>query len=132
MVETWAAGDAQSVWFPEMIERLRAQWHPGISCDSIIELRDQLDAQLQRIRSERHIRCPILKCPCCGQVAEGAEPPRQRSSHDPIAWSIRDRFCRTKKRREKRWAAHRKQQGLDLNGKGIDAPRAADPAQKYT
>jgi hypothetical protein len=59
-----AAGDAQSVWFPEMNERLRAQWHESMSSDALIELRDELDAKLQRIRSERLIHSPILKCPC--------------------------------------------------------------------
>ncbi|MGD1071812.1 MAG: hypothetical protein ABSB15_16895 [Bryobacteraceae bacterium] len=47
-----AAGDAQRVWFPEMIERLRSQWREGMSCDSLIGLRDDLDAMLQRIWSD--------------------------------------------------------------------------------
>jgi hypothetical protein len=45
-----------------------------MSGDALIELRDELDATLQGIRSERHIHSPILKCPCCGQVGEGADP----------------------------------------------------------
>jgi hypothetical protein len=48
-----AAGDAQPAWLPEMIERLRSQWHPGMSFDALVELRDELDATLQRIRAER-------------------------------------------------------------------------------
>ena len=62
------------VWFPKMIERLRSQWQPGISSDALVDLRDDLDAMLQRIRSERHIRPPVLRCPRCGHVGEGAEP----------------------------------------------------------
>ena len=69
-----AAGDAQRVWFPEMIERLRFQWHQGMSFDAIIELRDELDTKLQQIRSERHIRSPVFRCPWCRHVGEGAEP----------------------------------------------------------
>jgi hypothetical protein len=119
-----AAGDAQRVWFPEMIERLRAQWHQGMSCDGLIELRDGLDAQLQRIRSERHIRSPILKCPCCGQVGEGAD------SHVSVRAMILSlgRFGIASASQtsaiEKRWAAHRKQHGLDLDGKSKVAPSA--------
>jgi len=41
-----------------MIEWLRSEWHPGMSLDAIIELRDGLDAMLQRIRSEPRIRLP--------------------------------------------------------------------------
>jgi hypothetical protein len=69
-----AAGDAQRVWFPEMIERLRSQWRQGMSCDSLIGLRDDMDAMLQRIRSDRHIRPAIFRCPECGHIGEGAEP----------------------------------------------------------
>ena len=49
-----AAGDAQRVWFQEMIERLCSQWHQSMSFDAIVELRDDLDATLQRLRSQRH------------------------------------------------------------------------------
>jgi hypothetical protein len=51
-----AAGDAQRVWFPEMIQQLRSQWHPGMPFEKIVELCDDLDATLQRIRSEAILR----------------------------------------------------------------------------
>jgi len=57
-----------------MIESLRSQWRQGLSFEAIVKLRDDLDAMLQRIRSERHIRPPVFKCPKCGHVGEGAEP----------------------------------------------------------
>src|ERR1700685_2927219 len=69
-----AAGDAQRVWFPEMIETLRSEWRLGMTFEATIKLRDGLDATLQRIRSERHIRSPVFKCPHCGYVGEGAQP----------------------------------------------------------
>src|SRR5215467_12101699 len=69
-----SAGDAQRVWCQEMIERLCSQWHRGMSFEAIVELRNKLDATLQRIRSERQIRSPLLKCPRCGHVGEAAEP----------------------------------------------------------
>src|SRR5260370_8100421 len=69
-----AAGDAQRLWFPEIIERLRSQWHQCMSFDAIVELRDDLDATLQRLRSQRHIRPPVFTCPRSGHVSEAAEP----------------------------------------------------------
>ena len=45
-----------------MIETLRCQWQEGMSFGNIINLRDDLDAMLQRIRSERHIRPPVVSC----------------------------------------------------------------------
>ena len=69
-----AAGDAQRVWFPEMIARLRFQWHQGMSFDAIIELRDELDTKLQQIRSERHIRSPLLGVRGVGMLAKARSP----------------------------------------------------------
>jgi hypothetical protein len=69
-----AAGDAQRVWFPEMIEKLRFQWRQDLSFDAIIELRDALGVMLRQIRFERHIRPPVFKGLKCGYVGEGAEP----------------------------------------------------------
>ena len=53
-----AAGDTQRVWFPEMIERLRSRWGEGMSFEAklTIKLRDELDAKLQQVRANRHIR----------------------------------------------------------------------------
>jgi len=117
-----AAGDAQRVWFPEMIERLRSQWHQGISFDAIIELRDNLDAMLQRIRSERHIRPPIIRCPQCGHVGKGAEP--QVSVRAMILSLARFGIAATELTHalQKDWAAYRKENGLDLYGKSLASP----------
>jgi hypothetical protein len=117
-----AAGDAQRVWFPEMIERLRSQWHQDMSFEAIIELRHELDATLQRIRSEGHIHSSILKCPCCGHMGEGAEP------HVSVRAMILSlaRFGIAPEAQtntvEKGWAVYRKEHGLDLYGKGMARP----------
>jgi hypothetical protein len=54
------SGDAQRTWFPEMIVRLRAEWHAGMSMPALIGLRDELDGALQRIRAGRNIQTPII------------------------------------------------------------------------
>ena len=117
-----AAGDAQRVWFPEMIERLRFQWHQGMSFDAIIELRDELDTKLQQIRSERHIRSPVFRCPWCGHVGEGAEP--HVSVRAMILSLTRFGIAPAEQAYtvEKGWAAYRKQIGLDLYGKSMASP----------
>jgi hypothetical protein len=117
-----AGGDAQRVWFPEMIENLRSQWHEGMSFDAIIDLRDDLDAMFQRIRSGRHIRPPVLRCPRCGHVGEGADP---HVSVRAMIFSL-SRFgiaaSEQIKALEKGWAAYRKQNRLDLYGKSMTSP----------
>src|ERR1700730_647648 len=112
-----AAGDPQRVWFPEMIERLRSQWHQGMSFDAIIKLRDELDEMLQRIRSERRIRPPVLKSRKCGYVGEGAEP--HVSVRAMILSLIRFGIAAAEPTYmiEKGWAVYRKQKDLDLYGK---------------
>ena len=120
-----AAGDPQRVWFPEMVERLRSQWHQGMSFDAIVNLRDELDAMLRRIRSERHIRvrAPVFKCPKCGYVGEGAEP--HVSVRAMILSLIRFGIADADPTYviEKGWAAYRKAKALDLYGKGL-APKS--------
>jgi hypothetical protein len=69
-----AAGDAQKVWFREMVERLRDQWHPDMPFEAMVSLRDDLDTTLQQIRSEGNIGSPVFRCPHCGQVGPAATP----------------------------------------------------------
>jgi hypothetical protein len=119
MFKNMAAGDAQRVWFPEMIEKLRSQWHPDMSFDAIVELRDDLDAMLQRIRSERHIRPPVFKCPHCGHRGEGAAP--HVSTRAMILSLLRFGIAPAEPTHalEKTWAVYRKENGLDLYGKTL-------------
>lgn len=111
------AGDPQRTWFPEMLEILRARWHVGLPVAELIELRDELDTMLHRIRAERHIRSPVIRCPHCGQVGEAAEPDVTVRS---LILSL-GRFgiapAEQVKTLEKRWAAYRKQNEIDLYGK---------------
>jgi hypothetical protein len=123
-----ASGDAQRVWFQEMIERLRSQWHRGMSFDAIVELRNELDATLQRIRSERQIRSPLLKCPRCGHVGEAAEP---HVSVRAMILSL-NRFGIAPAEQayalEKGWAVYRTENGLDLYGKRMASPTSQVPS----
>jgi hypothetical protein len=112
-----ASSDAQRVWFPEMIGRLRSQWHQGMPLDAIVELRDDLDAMLQRIRSERRIRSAVFRCSRCGYVGEGADP--RVSVRATILSLGRFGIATADQTRalEKAWAAKRKEIRLDLYGK---------------
>jgi hypothetical protein len=115
------AGDPQRTWFPEMLEILRARWHVGLPIAELIQLRDELDTMLHRIRAERHIRPPVIRCPRCGHVGEAAEPD---VSVRAMILSL-GRFgmapAEQVKTLERRWTAYRKQNGLDLYGKTAEA-----------
>ncbi len=109
------AGDAQRVWFPEMIERLRTQWNKGMSLkehspsvsgpfggadgalgafDSLIALRDDPDAMLQRIGSDRHIRPCSFQAPGVRICWRGRDASSQCSRDDLAAHPIWDRPAR--------------------------------------
>jgi hypothetical protein len=117
-----AAGDPQRVWFAQMVERLRDQWHPAMSFDALISLRDDLDAMLQRLRLEGNISSPVFSCRDCGHVGPAATP---HVSVRAMVLSLA-RFGIAPAEQvhtlEKRWAVYRKQHELDLYGKTASPP----------
>ena len=121
------AGDPQRTWFPEMLDVLRTRWRADLSFAQLITLADELDTMLHSIRSARHIRPPVIRCPHCGHVGEAAEPDVTVRA---MILSL-GRFGITPveqvKALEKRWATHRKLNGLDLYGKAAEPPKAEAP-----
>jgi hypothetical protein len=120
-----AAGEAQRLWFQEMVDTLRSKWQRELPFEELICLRDELDEMLQRIRSERRLRPPVLKCRKCGQISEGAAA--QVSVRAMILSAIRfdiDDVDATRAE-EKRWKVYQRENRLDLNGKvaGAEADR---------
>jgi len=105
-----------------MLERLREQWHPDMSFDALISLRDELEEMLQRLRREGNISSPVFRCRDCGHVGPGATP---HVSVRAMVLSL-SRFgiapVEPVRALEKRWAAYRKQNELDLYGKRTASP----------
>lgn len=126
MTNATAAGDPQRVWFREMVERLRDRWHPDMPFEAMISLRDDLDTTQQRIRSEGDIGSPMFRCPHCGHVGPAATP---HVSVRAMILSLK-RFGIAHADQvndlEKRWAAHRKQNGFDLYGTQTASPPVGD------
>jgi len=111
------SGDAQRTWFPEMIGRLRAEWHQGMSIPALIGLRDELDGTLHRIRVGRNIQTPIITCRKCGKTGHAAEP--HVSVRALILAVARFEIASKDQTRalEREWAAYRKQHRLDGEGR---------------
>jgi len=114
-----ASGDRQRTWFPEMIEVLRADWRPEMAWAEIIGLRDQLDNMLKAIRKSRNLQ-PVTTstlCPCCNEpMVQGAAGVSVRATilalnRFGIAPANEVKFL------EKTWNKHRRETGIDLNGK---------------
>jgi hypothetical protein len=100
-----------------MVVELRNHWRPGLPLPELIHLRDDLDAMLHRIRSERNIRSPIIKCPSCGHVGPAMEPDVSVRATILALGRYGLATAEEVKALEKRWAAHRKANALDLDGK---------------
>jgi hypothetical protein len=111
------AGDAQRTWFPEMVDELRSRWRVSLSPPEIIALRDVLDAMLHKIRSDRKIRPPVIRCRSCGHVGPGAEPDVSVRATIIALGRFRLVSGEDVKALEKGWAAYRQANGLDLHGK---------------
>jgi hypothetical protein len=103
-----------------MIDVLREEWRPEMPFDALVALRDSLDAMLQQIRAERHIRPPVLRCSECGKMAEATEA--HLSVRALILSLLRHEIAAQESTYalEKSWARFRKQNGLDPYGKAID------------
>ena len=115
------AGDASRSWFSEMVETLRREWRPDTPWEEIIALRDRLDTMLQQIRLSRGIRPPTMWCPVCKQRTQQAEP---SVSVRAVIFALGRFGILTQvkvKSLEKRWAMHRKENGLDRNGRLTEA-----------
>jgi hypothetical protein len=104
-----------------MVDVLRERWRADLSFEEIIGLAAEVDALLHQIRSERHIHTPIIRCRKCGYERPAAEPDVTVRA---MIFSL-GRFgivpMEQVKALEKRWATHRKQHGLDLYGKRLEA-----------
>ena len=110
------AGDAPRTWFPEMVDKLRSRWRVGLSLTDMIQLRNDLDAMLHRIRSERNIRTPVIRCRSCGHIGPAAEPDVSVRATIIALGRFGIASAEEAKASEKRWAAHCKAHGLDVHG----------------
>ena len=60
-----AAGDAQKVWFPEMLDGLFVQWESSMDWDDLISLTHTLTQRRETLRVEKGIKNPIYYCEQC-------------------------------------------------------------------
>lgn len=116
-----ASGDAQKVWFPELIEMVRQEGAPAMSMDALLRLRDRLDTALQTIRQTRQIVPAMMWCSHC-QARHRAAPPSVSVRATILALG---RFtCATSSEvqaLEKRWNSYRRQHQLNREGQPEDA-----------
>jgi hypothetical protein len=63
------SGDAQRVWFPEMVRALVAAWSSSITWEELARICGRLTEMRAHIRTSRGIQAPLIRCPRCGCVS---------------------------------------------------------------
>lgn len=114
------AGDAQRVWFPEMLEELQHMWSSSPSWDELAEFCQRMAEKRKQICESRGIKSPRFRCPTCGAEARARDP----------EVSIRSAFFALKKigviteveRKgfDKSWNNHKKNNRLDPYGRSLE------------
>ena len=114
------AGDAQRVWFPEMLEELKASWSKTMSWDELADFCARMSERRKQIRRERGIQPTMMWCPKCEK--------RTRSS--VLNVSIRSALFALKKdglldeadftQLDKSWMRHKKKHRLDAYGRKVE------------
>jgi hypothetical protein len=118
-----SSGDAQRVWFSEIVDRLRSQWQDGLSIHALLTLRAELDGML------RHIRAARTFAPRSSRVACAELPARNPSHTSASERRSRRRFDSASRARtwrevlERDWTTYRRQNGLNLFAQPLDPQR---------
>jgi hypothetical protein len=115
-----AAGERSQVWFPEIVDMLRARWRRDLTWQAMVEFRDALQEELDEIRHSRRILPPVFRCPSCGSVGP-AKPPV--ISIRAMLISVRrfgiDSF-EVSEQVEREWERYRRKNKLDLVGRSSE------------
>ena len=62
------SGDAQRVWFPEMLDDLASTWSPDMGWDVLSDFCRRMTEKRHELRRARGILPPRTRCPSCGEV----------------------------------------------------------------
>jgi hypothetical protein len=113
------SGDAQRVWFPEMLEELKTSWSEAMSWDELAGFCARMTELRKQIRETRGIRSPRMRCSRCGGTL--------RTFTDVSGISIRSALFALRnngvitndefKKLDKSWMKHKKKNSLDAHGR---------------
>jgi hypothetical protein len=126
------SGDAQRVWFPEMIEELKGAWSKAMTWEDLAYFCARMTDKRKEIRVDIGIHPPRERasppppgrqCPRCGQMSR---PYRA----NPVGVSIRSALFALKnsgvitdtefKSLDKSWMKHKVEHSLDLYGREVE------------
>ena len=65
-----ASGDAQRVWFPEMLNQLRTAWLASMTWDELAAFCQRVTVERRALRASRGIEPPTTRCSRCGAASK--------------------------------------------------------------
>ena len=119
-------GDAQRVWFPEMLADLRSTWSNAMTWEELADFCHRMAEKRGEIRQSRRIKPPRTRCSKCGQV----------SPSDDSRISIRSALFALKKigvvtevdhkSLDMVWLTYKTRNGLDAYGREVAQDTESD------
>ena len=114
------SGDAQRVWFPEMLEELKTSWSESMSWYELAGFCARMTEMRKQIREERGIRSPRMRrCSRCGGTLRPFADVSGISIRSAL-FALRNNGVITNdefKKLDKSWMKHKKKNGLDAHGR---------------
>lgn len=113
------AGQAHTIWFPELKDILKEKWDSTLTIPQQFELLAELNSKLNQIRKKLEIQPPMMWCPKCQK--------RHRSRFSDVSITAmyyalkRFELCAEEdfKRLIKNWKNYSKNENIDIYGKNI-------------
>ena len=118
------AGDAQRVWFPEMIEELRSTWSSAMTWDELADFCHCMMQKRRSIRLSRGIEPPRMRCPKCGKVSRSDIPGVSIRS---ALFAMKNNGIVTEvefKKLDREWKKHKARHNLDAHGRKKDTSQS--------
>jgi len=119
------AGDAQRVWFPEMLDELLHLWSASASWEELADFCHGMTEKRKEICESRGIKSPLFRCWTCGVVARSAIP---EVSIRSALFALKKMGAITEAERkalDKSWKNHKKSNGLDPYGRRLESSENA-------
>lgn len=110
------AGQAHTIWFPELKDILKNKWSSNLSIEQHFNLVNDLNEKLKQIRTELNIQPPMMWCPKCQK--------RHRSRFTDVSITAmyyalkRFEFCENDEFNKllREWKKYSKSENIDIYG----------------
>jgi hypothetical protein len=118
--DNMAPGDAQRVWFPEMIATLKSHWSSSVTWEELAIICRTMSKKREEIRKTRGIKPPKTKCRKCGSISGGSN--NYLISIRSALFVLKNSDVITEeefKKLDKEWKKYKKENNLDPYGHPI-------------